>query len=304
MKRTVTFLMVLGMASAFSMTANAQSIDVPVNRLKQILNFQYNKNINDNSGNGFIASVLGAALSPDRFEGGRQACDFDGDIGEMRVPHDPMLNPEQITVATWFIGDQVKGMASLVNKMEPAQGNALGRGYALFRDAFTDAIRFEFYDTVGKLHSVATKSKLGNDEYHHVAATFDGLNLNIYYDGVLEATERLQDAVEMAHTDSDLVLANDPKPNALNALDAFKGSLDEVRIHAAALTSFDIERIVNRETVAKDTISIQDGKMYVPGLVVEEDAGIFELELEMALKTGPSGELLFELVSAFLKDNE
>jgi hypothetical protein len=77
-----------------------------------------------------------------------------------------------------------------------------------------------------------------NGEWHHLASTYDGLNLRLYVDGALQATG--EHAGSIAGTEYNVNLGR----NAQNADRLYNGLIDEVRIYDGALPPDELVQMV------------------------------------------------------------
>lgn len=299
MKKFVRFSAAIGISIGMSFAlvgiANAQT-----NPLFDSLRvfFPFNEGVADESGMGFEATLQAAALAQDLHKKLDRSCGFDGlNNGMMKVKNDDMLNPTAMTLATWLRGGKnLTGNARLIDKMDEIAKT----GYSMWlNETNGNTVVFDFFDTAGVRRQIESKVKIAKEKWHHVAATFNGLRMKLYVDGKLE--DELLVASNIKPSQEDMMIANGT--DGISNF-PFDGALDEIRLHAAALDQFDIDRIWNREKTDKNTFGLTDNTLYVPGLVIEgqtEGEGL-ELALEMVLEQGAGGDLLFRLTSAFVKE--
>jgi hypothetical protein len=297
MKKFVKFSMAISLSFALVGIANAQSNEL-VSALREALQFEFNfnENVADESGNGLLATLQGAALAQDANKTLGRSCGFNAsEDGKMVVLHNPNLNPTTMTLATWvFGGSALAGPASIIYKMD----SAAKAGYALRRNENNDAFVWEFYDTQGTLHTVESTTKIGKGQWHYVTAVFDGLRSKLYIDGKLEG-EQLA-AGNIKHALTDLIFANGEAP--------FDGNLDNIILADMPMNGGDVETLWGRQKAGPgtDTFGLTDNTIFIPNLIVEgqkEGDGSPQLEVELeAVQGGVSGEeLLFKLKSLFLK---
>ena len=187
----------------------------------------------DSSGNG-----LGGALSPSGasfvVDGFEQALNVDG-TGWVQVPDSLLLEPSEITVEAW-----VKRLGSpgscryIVSKYLPDHHGGYS-SYGLYSGG-GGGIRFYIGysgSTSGVILSPAVAPTIIWDgEWHHVAGTFDGSEVKLYFDKVLVGgASTIQDIYYYEGT-SDLFIGSYYNGPWL----AFSGIIDEVRIWKVALS--------------------------------------------------------------------
>jgi hypothetical protein len=81
--------------------------------------------------------------------------------------------------------------------------------------------------------------------WYHFAGTYDGSNLAVYVDGVLEGARDV--TTPIASTDLDLWIGAD---DFGRATDFFAGAIDDVRIYGTALDAADVESLSQGEDIA------------------------------------------------------
>ena len=110
------------------------------------------------------------------------------------------------------------------------------------------------------------------DEWHHVAATFDGTTWRLYLDGNLEATRNAGGLVPRADSIQHAAIAS-----ALNSTGApagyFNGYLDEVRIWSGARTQSQIRASLNFEIAAETGLVARWGMTEGSGATITSSAG-------------------------------
>lgn len=186
----------------------------------------------DSSGNG-----LDGALSPSGasfvVDGFGQALNFDG-TGRVQVPDSLLLEPSEITVEAWVKKDGSPGSCKyIVSKDLTDRG-----GYSSY-GLYTGSGGIRFYigyasNWIGSPKAPA--SAVWDGEWHHVAGTFDGLNIKLYLDGVQVdgATSTIEDIYYFGT--GNLYIGDFTNSSKL----AFSGTIDEVRIWNRALIAEEI----------------------------------------------------------------
>jgi RHS repeat-associated protein len=105
--------------------------------------------------------------------------------GEITIPHNNTLEiPEAVTVELWLKTiSHAKGPAQLIQKWSGS-----GPGWQLALESFTGQLRWDVMtSSSGPINPRAifvTYETVNDDQWHHVAATYDGTRLRVYIDGV------------------------------------------------------------------------------------------------------------------------
>ncbi len=165
-----------------------------------------------------------------------RALNFDGDDDYVSVPHNSTFNPGSgITIETWvYPTDDITPSQTVVGKSSSSV-----RGY-IFPRTDDGWKSFSFYVHLdGQGWSVISASYPSVNEWHHVAATYDGFVMKIYLDGVLKATKEVIG-----------ILSSNTNPVTIGTQPGFSGeffagNVDEVRIWSRALDECEIDNNMN-----------------------------------------------------------
>jgi hypothetical protein len=84
------------------------------------------------------------------------------------------------------------------------------------------------------------------DNWHHVAGVCDGTTLQVYVDGELKGTTKLQGQVNLSNESKWNIGRNEEFPSER----IFDGYIDKVKIYSAALSASDIHAIVDHDSIA------------------------------------------------------
>ena len=233
----------------------------------------------DASGNGHDGSIKdGVTLGMPGFHGGDTAALFDGATGRIIVPNTELLNPVRITMEAKVRYDGPTNIQQRILEKESYAGitqyglsvQVDGRVYVELRMRVSDL-------TIVNATSTG-RAALGSET--HIAATYDGLAIRIYLNGILD-TEKI---VNTSEVDIDIKLDKDesvalcigdrigvttPPPHR-----TFNGVIDEVAIFPKALSE---ERIrahyqaqfaeqVIFQYAAKLVCGKSTGKVVAPGV--------------------------------------
>jgi len=191
------------------------------------------KEAKDTSGNGNNGKFVGDP----KWVAGKfgKALEFDGKSSYVEVPDSNSLSIESnLTFATWF---------------KPAVTINAGNGSAFRMMSKNNDYFFLYnYEKVGQLgflvkdptgtnhfvHSVTAEWK--KDEWYHAAGTFDGKELKIYINGVMEA--KVAYTGKIGTSKLTLWIGGDDIPNY------FQGAMDDVRIYNKAVDEAVIKKMV------------------------------------------------------------
>lgn len=157
-------------------------------------------------------------------EGG--ALNFAGQTGYVEVYDSPPLNPTQaVTFAAWIKPSWTGNNRILQKGLNDDQ-------YRLLREGAS----FVFHLSGVSNGRLACSSFPPQGQWHHVAATYDGSVMKLFYDAVLV---RQQNATGEIDVTSDLLCIGAKYPGAPWG-DVFDGLMDEVRIYDYALSAEEI----------------------------------------------------------------
>ena len=161
-----------------------------------------------------------------------QAFSFSGGSAHVVVPHSPALNPvNEITIDAW-VRSTGTGFQVLVGKAEPMAGNAYDFGIA---DATHLYWRIPALTPFGLVQPEVLN--LTDGEWHHVAGTYDGSEMVVYFDGQPVGSESATGNI--GTTDVPLVLGAYRDGDGSYSF-ALEGELDEVELFNRALDASEI----------------------------------------------------------------
>lgn len=192
----------------------------------------FDGNALDVGGNELHGSLLGAQPTEDRFGRMGRALWFDGSAG-VNVAHDALLHIEDgITVSLWIKPDSL-----------PVGGNRMVFGKSNYTTATNFLLRLRpggFLQWEYLTYTESIDLPLLAGTWHHVAVTANGpgSEKKIYVDGV--------DVQTSTPPGTAFGLVSDPLTfgYAGYGSEYFFGALDEIRIHARALTEAEILELI------------------------------------------------------------
>jgi len=184
----------------------------------------------DSSGNNYAGKLMGnPSWQPTGGKvGGALDCDGDGDC--IKIGRESSFDLcDEITVATWVNITKVPGeWTPIVTK-----GNSAWR-------LITEGIERRFHFAVtgvgfgaGGLHG---ETEVTAGEWHHVAGTYDGVNVRLYVDGVEDPAEPAPHDAGISTNNCEVRIGgNSEKPECF-----WNGLIDDVRIYNYALSEAEI----------------------------------------------------------------
>ncbi|MGZ4094135.1 MAG: LamG-like jellyroll fold domain-containing protein [Bacteroidia bacterium] len=167
------------------------------------------------------------------------ALNFDGADDAISIADNAALDiSQQITLEAWvYAAPGGNGIQNVISKSTCGSNN---NGYIFPRtdDSWNNFIGYFFIN--GGWQTLSAPFA-GLNQWHHLAATYDGSYIRIYQDGVLAATSSL--IVGSIQTNlNPLTLGSQP-----GCGEFFKGSLDEARVWNRALCAGEIQNNMNGE---------------------------------------------------------
>ena len=188
-----------------------------------------------------------------------QAFSFDGTDDEFVVANSSSLNPTTgMTLEAWVY----RTAASTALRTIIAKGDPVGnRQYGLVLTSDNKLQAQVGVAEAGTVWGGTSAAILPTNEWHHVAMTFDGLSLNIFFDGYLDASYWAgNDLCGYGDWDCEspmtVVTSSQSFRVGGNSGGHFKGMVDEVTIYDSALSDADIYRIYAAGTNGKCKVDI------------------------------------------------
>lgn len=187
----------------------------------------------DNSNNG---TVNGATLTTDRYGNPNSAYSFDGVDDFIEVADDATLDiTGAITLSAWVNMDEIKS-CSILYKYISDNNNNVFNGYAIgLNGSYND---FTFY--LDEAYLLEGNSVIEINNWHHVAMTYDGQMMRMYYDGSMIAEKAYANG--FTSTDSNFFIGKNPYTTALN----FNGLIDDIAIYNLSLSDAEVTQLYNQ----------------------------------------------------------
>ncbi len=192
--------------------------------------------IKDMSGNNHDGELVGTARWVDGKYG--KAIEFDGSTSYVEVPDaDDFAIETNITFAAWFKPSVVINAANNAYRMMSKNNDV----FFLFNYQQLGQLGFLVKDPTGTNHAVhSTTAEWIAGTWYHAAGTFDGRELKIYINGILEATMPYEGKIGTSKLA--LWIGADDLPNY------FPGAIDDVRIYSSTLDASDVNRAMELPT--------------------------------------------------------
>lgn len=204
----------------------------------------------DISGNGNYGTLVGDTHSVPGPDG--PALDFDGDEDYVDVANSPELfGMSQLTLILLarYTGVESVIEHNLIDAWDPGNQCYLLR----FDDAATDnEIQFFTRNAIsGQVGGGFANTDMSDQQWHHIAAVYDGVNNCVYFDGVLSPTSlpqtgTLYAASTILRIGGQQALAND----------WWTGQIDSVLIYNRALSASEIEELYQDRNILFKTQNI------------------------------------------------
>jgi hypothetical protein len=209
--------------------------------------YPFNGNPNDESGNGYNGTVVGAILTTDRFANANRAYSFDGYDDEIQVSHTATLNiTGDITLSAWFNSIEAPQFRThhtiLAKRSSASFGNypysiTVNYQYGIpsdYRKAhFSSAVN----DTYQHLQST---SDVNINVWNHMVAVVSSNNLRVFINGVVVLNTAVNNQLRTGNTSS-LLIGSGGRPDY--PAERFKGQIDDVRIYNRALSETEIQQL-------------------------------------------------------------
>ncbi|MGB0454840.1 MAG: LamG-like jellyroll fold domain-containing protein, partial [Bacteriovoracaceae bacterium] len=193
--------------------------------------------VKDSSGNGNHGVRVGDATTTSDAKVGSGAGTFDGSGDYILVDHSSDLdNLSQITVATWVKFGAEASWDAIICK------RSTSRTFCLARDDTGGGYQFHITNSSNSGATAKSTSSIVTNEWKFVVGTYDGSEIKIYVNGVLETTTPQTGQIKTNTGHLAFALEGDNLTYPLN------GSIDEVSIWNTELSSDDIALIYSRQS--------------------------------------------------------
>lgn len=214
--------------------------------------YQFNGNASDASGFGYHGTNYGPILIEDRHGNPDAAYYFDGFDDFIKVLNTDILNCEhEISVCLWLNAAEFFG-----NEMYPISHGNWENRWKLSINPDDHRIRWTVKTDVG-IKDLDSKQPLIKDTYCFLVASYDGRQMKIYQNGLLDNSVDWSGSI--LKTDIDLTIG---RVLPTNTCCNFKGIIDDVRVYSYAISDEELKNIYNMGTGIMDHSPDQDEHTY------------------------------------------
>ncbi|WP_179339543.1 LamG-like jellyroll fold domain-containing protein [Winogradskyella ludwigii] len=160
---------------------------------------------------------------------------FEGTNSYIDVQNKIDLNPNGFTISAWINNETTNPLSTSILSKRDVE---FTEGYDL---TLTPNNKIEIQWKNQNIESLVSHTSIPNNEWHHIAVSYNGSEVSIYIDGVLDHSAYRTNP--MTNNASFLIGA----AGKTAPIQHFKGSIDEVRIWNEFLTEDQIRFIMNQE---------------------------------------------------------
>lgn len=194
----------------------------------------------DISGNGNDGTISGVSLTSG-ITG--NALSFTGEKNSyVEIPNSASIElRDAMTISAWINPDEVASYDRIIAKPH----TTFASPYNMYSLIFDNAGHARFEGCIGEHKTeINGVSKIPLNEWTHIAATYDGLQLKLYVGGDLECVKDVTE--EICTSDMPLYIGC----NIFYSSENFNGAIDEVRIYNYALTEDEIKAAIHSIAVS------------------------------------------------------
>jgi hypothetical protein len=231
----------------------SDSISIPVRdfSLNQdgnlLLYLPFNRNANDESGNNNVTTVSQAALTSDRFNNPQSAYYFDGNNDYIKVSNSSLLNVQDaISLNFWL-----KVRSFYDREQYPlSHGNWEKR----WKVSVTgNKIRWTI-NTINGIKDLDSETELKIDSLYNITVTYNGDDMEIYFNGQLDAFTNIKGKLNTTTLD---LMIGQALPDNISY--GFNGILDDIRLYDFALPLNRIEELYDITTAVEKEENLPSG---------------------------------------------
>jgi hypothetical protein len=218
-------------------------------------------------------TINGAILAPAKIGRG-----FSFESGQsVQVVDSAALSPSKLTIEAWIKTASSDEWGSMIAAKE-GPGAVFGYEFLVLPSSIGGRLRFLLNGGAGSSDLVGTTNVLDN-QFHHVAATYDGAAMRLYVDGVLDAEHPVVTTV--AYSPGSPLNIGRRFGHVLAT--PYSGLIDELTLYNRALTGPEINTIYNAGTVG------DVGKCAAPAILAQPQNQDVAVGANMSLMVTASG---------------
>jgi len=204
--------------------------------------------VHDESGAGNDGRVFGAEWVSEGKFGGAYRFRITNLTDRIVIPNSDTLNPDYITLAAWIKAADHDGFWNRIMDKDYRNAYCFDLGGDYNGKGARGKLQFEL--SAGYLSS---DRALNDDQWHHVAGTYDGRIMCCYIDGV-EKARSVKNPGPLKKSGWDLCIGNSLVDYGTGEFLAFDGLIDEVRIYNRALSPGEIELLATASHAGLDVV--------------------------------------------------
>ena len=204
--------------------------------------------VQDESGAGNDGRVFGAKWVSEGKFGGAYRFQITNLTDRIVIPNSDTLNPDNITLSAWIKAADRDGFWNRIMDKDYRNAYCLDLGGDFNGKGARGKLQFE--TSAGAMGS---DRALDDDQWHHIAATYDGKTLRCYIDGV-EKSRPVKNPGPLKKTGWDLCIGNSVVDYGTDEFLAYDGLIDEVRIYNHALSAAEIKALASATHAGVDVL--------------------------------------------------
>ncbi|MDM3847812.1 MAG: patatin-like phospholipase family protein [Aphanizomenon gracile PMC638.10] len=173
---------------------------------------------------------------------------FNGQDGYIVLGKKPEFKiAQQLTLEAWINCQYQRRRTGIITNI--FHTNTIASGYGLLLDG-KSGIFFSLKTLSKEIQYLSSKSdSIQLNHWHHIAGTYDGINMRVYVDGIEKASKRLIDDCIDYDPENDLVIGIYKDDNEAYP---FKGEIAEVRIWSQARSQAEIQADMNNSLIGNE----------------------------------------------------
>ncbi len=212
------------------MSVDVSSFDYTVNTSSE--NTIVDSFVIDNSGGGQLNYSIAGSDTLEIMDFGT-CLEFDGVNDYADIGIDDILNPSsEISISAWVY---VTGNTNQ-NRMFVAKGD----DYEQYAFSVSTSNKFRPHIRANGWHYYDGNTTILENTWYHVVETYNGVDMKLYVDGVIDGTWNINNPISYSATDGNLFIGNMRGKNYY-----FKGEIDDVSIYDIALTQSQVTSLYN-----------------------------------------------------------
>lgn len=200
--------------------------------IPEFLDSTYNGN---HASSGNLATMPASGITTGYIDG---ALLFNGSTNALEVPDSSTIKPTaQMTISAWVKFAGTGSFPMIVCKNVNTNFQLYFEGNSTLTSGW--GLDINDTDVEGAVNAKVTTS------WYHVVGTYDGANMKVYQNGVIDGTAAKSGAI---NTSVGNLIIGAYNTTADPGGDYWNGNIDDVRLYATALTSSDVRTLYNNES--------------------------------------------------------